>query len=574
MHGRILTALLAVLISACGGGSANNGNNGNSGPQLPPTNSLTVYMPLMVYSNSSPVANSEATALYALPSTTLTYPPVLVANQPPILPLGYAQQLTVTAPGAVTAGNPTKFIYMAAGQIWALELTPASTLVPVQVGNFPANLWASACASPNSQGQSGGANLSCEAAFGYQNLADPNSAFFILAFAGKTAGAAQQGVLVHLTDTPTTPPINLPCLGSYSQRNGIQPLYTTNGLLAGLVANDCSGNLNWYSDLTFTNPKQLLQGATVLAYMQAPSVSSITLISAQPSFAFADTSIPNPATNGNSRTLFRIDSTGSISAGLYDFNPDFVNQIQYWTDSTNLYFADGSLNNYSYDLLLQAPLDGSAAATVVASPAQTAGGLLDGQVGFAGGQWVFFTGTSIYTTPVNGAWNPTVIAQNLGLASGNLALVFVSGSNIYLDTLLSTGPPTSMVFAGDGSVISPPTPNREFNAPTTSASAIWELTPSGTLYMVNANSSLSSPLGPLLTPNGTPLVVPFDTNYGSPSLSLGAPTVFTTNIGIVSENGVPYRVLYAYDLSRSLIAPISFSGSLVLPFPPFGTFGN
>src|SRR5262249_18528391 len=121
------------------------------------------------------------------------------------------------------------------------------------------------------------------------------------------------------------------------------PLYQPNGALAGIVAMDDATNLNFYPDETFTNPTRLLTSIKTFWAKQDPATSQYSDVSANPGYSYL---IVEPQTTQNQGyiegpvSLYRVDSSGSISPDLYDFAASYPNGVAngLFVDSGNVYF--------------------------------------------------------------------------------------------------------------------------------------------------------------------------------------------------------------------------------------------
>jgi len=302
------------------------------------TDPATFLMPLVA--NPRQGTTGGANGLFVITTKSLGSPPVRITPET-VSPVGYSaigytQQFSISSSGNITGGNLDALAYVTSGaaagdHIWAVDLSATSNLVPRQVSNLTV--------------PSGG-NLVCHTFEGFDNLADPSSAFFIF---GLCSGSY---VLIYLSGTAATAPINLPAFASAA----ILPLYQPNGMLGGLVAVDSLNNLNFYRDESFTNPTLLLKSVGTFSVLQAPSLKFIPALSTAPTFAFVVV-----ASNG-SNSLYRVDYMGAISVDLYNFQFALGS---YGTDSNNAYFTDAAGYGMNPGNICRVPLDGSSSALVL-----------------------------------------------------------------------------------------------------------------------------------------------------------------------------------------------------------------
>jgi hypothetical protein len=299
------------------------------------TDPATVFVPM----SASPVTGSAVpgtSGLFVIASKSPGDPPIQITQESSVF-LGLQAQYTLSPQGKARAVGPGTLMYTTLNSsggdhVWSLNLAGTSTLVPTQLSNLTI---------PNHTQLipgGGGATASvqyCQSQVIPKNLADPSSAFLILTLPNDTTllclptAAAFKWLLIHSGDGPATDPVNLPAL-----RGSILPLYRPDGVLAGLVAMDASNNLNFYPDETFANPRLLLANVAYFAPLQEASAGAISRISSDPTYSFLEVTPAN--SNSGLRSVYRVDSSGSISADLYDILSEFRNAV---VDSGNLYLT-------------------------------------------------------------------------------------------------------------------------------------------------------------------------------------------------------------------------------------------
>jgi len=480
--------------------------------------------------------------LVVLTSKALGDPPVQITGDN-VLGLGYAQQLTVSSTGSISPGTITAIAYATSGvaggdSFWTLNLSGSSSLKPVQMTNFVGA----------AQSYLNGMGL-----LAYKNLADPSSEFFVIGAASSNA-CGYGWMVLHASDTATTAPGMVAGLA----QGQLVALYQPNGMLAGVVANDCSGNLNFYHDETFTNPVQLLQGAAIVELLAPPRQASVlTPISTQPTLAFLVLKV------GAQTQLRRIDYTGSLSSDLYDFasTPQFAGPQAYEgfaADAANLYFFDLTPDVQgpapSFVSFIEEPLDGSARATVLSTSNYYGSGTW-GYVGSTGSQLVvdFFNGRA-----GGGYWSLPVASPGAGLTAiptdGYLVSDLVGG-----DLLMSTDCSGRQICGGnteiiatDGAVLSGPVADSYY---TFTDNVLFQVQgANGNIYVVNQGNPLSPPAGPLAPKSGA-------ANFGQGSSPDGGGFSGSPTIGIINISAATSTFIAAFDLSKNLITPITMDNT-------------
>ncbi len=338
--------------SSSGGASSGSSSSGGTGSTVP--NYLLAF-------SANPVTTRGATGLFVVPSQALNTPLQSVSTAPVGMYAEVTQTLT-NEQGQATAQIPYALIYTnkeSTTNLYQLDLSSTSSKVPVQLSNFAL---------------SGNEQLCQFALSDVTNANQPSTAYFILQVAPATSqgsnpifcfdspGADFQYLLINYgasaSTSPTVLPLGSPSLVSFHD--------LSSGALNGIVGIDTSGNLNFYSDTTFSSPRHLLANA-----------SSFHIVSASPTYAFLEVlSTSDSENNSNAGSLYRVDSTGAISADLYDYQSCAAANCLNSSagiptpDGRSLFFADNTLtydeNTYDttgyIDILEKVALDGSSAA--------------------------------------------------------------------------------------------------------------------------------------------------------------------------------------------------------------------
>lgn len=365
---------------------------------------------------ASSATSGGSNGLFVVPSNALGTAPDYIVNTN----IGFAVpvlQPLVDGSGQIRAQLPYGVLYAAAtgpgsaSNLYRLDVTASSALKPQQVSSLSIN---------NS--------YSCGIALNdLQNVNDPSTAYFVVqAFPGTPNDYCNAPdnyyFLVHYSDSGSTAAASVP-VGN----NSFVTFHdAASGALNGIVAVDTGGNLVYFHDNSFTSPKKLLSGA-----------GAFEIISAGTDYAFLAV-FPSAASTSSYTTpaaLYRVDSSGAISAKLYDFQPQNCQFFDSYSngsvianidptcdsdarpspDGQSLFFTDG-VTNYdattsvvsSYnDLLEKVPLDGSSAATQVYK--------------YSGGAAVYPLGPHGGRSPVDillaGFIGPNLVFETAGLGS-------------------------------------------------------------------------------------------------------------------------------------------------------------
>jgi hypothetical protein len=508
----------------------------------------TFYIPLSV---KPPFTMTGTTGLFGLSSKILDRAPALIMSGNTNA-TGYALSFTVNSSGHLSGGVPFALAFSSVNatggdHVYAVDLTANSTLVPRQISSltFPSNLGVQNCGITTA----------------YGDVTDPNSAFFIIGVPTDptyVCGGGYQSFkqyLIHLNDSPTFPPMELPAL------NGpVLPLYQPGGALAGFIMVDAGLNLNFYSDQTFTNPKVLLTNVVGFAPIQAGPVSGLmNSLSADPSFAYLSLIHLD-----NSQSLFRVDYTGVLSADLYDS----IGEIGGALEGGYLYFSEALGQAGSF---YRMPLDGSAKPAVLF---QYGAGNPYGLIGITGSQLVLEGeapgSPTIATLPLNGGSTPKQIA----IFANTISFAIRSGDIFITELgLAGSGPNLGPTYLSesltlDGTVLQPATPNSSFVC--CSSNSLIQITNTVGPTGLSAGSVSSISVAPPSMPTATPLKdatgAPFAVSSG---VVYANSYDITSTIGYVRAQTDARYLAYIYDVSKSLMVavPVDTSDVFVVGLP-------
>jgi hypothetical protein len=510
------------------------------------TDPAVFYLPL----SARPPNNGTVgtTGLYALSSKALAGSPVSVLSGT-TNPAGYALSFAVDSSGHLSGGTPFALAFStqnASGgdHLYALDLTAASTLAPKQISSLT-------FLSPVSV-------QTCGITTAYMNLNDPSSAFFIIGVptdVTNLCGGGSQGFkrfLVHLSDSPTTAPLELPML-----TGAVLTLYKPDGSLAGFVMVDSGNNLNFYKDATFTAPTVLMSGIQGISPLQTAPLSELTGVSADPTYSFLTVGFPNDTTS-----LYRIDYSGVLSADLYDFKGDMT--YGETMDASNLYFSDFvNSNPFVTETIAQVPLNGSTKAQVLfqyaASTVNDPYGI-EGVIGAklflenAGLSTGTLSGAALSTVSVGVGGSPTPIASFADLigVTTRFGELFVTESAI-----VGTPPALAPIYfttslMPDGTVLQPRTANSSYLF--SDSAALLQI--SGATDPTGLGGGTVSVIG-----SGTSPTVLNDASGAPFRVGTGVVDAFgfnvTATIGYLNAQTNTDNLTYVYDLSKSLMVGVS-----------------
>jgi hypothetical protein len=376
-----------------------------------------------------------------------------VATSGSIAELGQVFTYTL-ANGIVTGITPYAAVYAGIGaggniHLYSAELSNA--------GHSPAPTQFSSLSLPAT-------DTVCDPAeYGYANLADPTSAYFIFevvtaAEVSADPSACFDGLgtsyLVHLKDSLTTAPITLTeVLGGLDAAE----LFTSSGEIAGIAAFDTSHNLNFYPASgglpSFAAPIRLAADVTDEGYDtvgltrsgQLLPGGSQTFFSVSGSGSGGQYKVLRILANGNATTAFAIpynESNGITFDSVYD--------------TKNYYFTLAETSGTTQYLTIAVPFASGIGTTINSSAVQNT--LIDsdgthliytGEVG-AGGQALLtlpVAGGSTFTQIAGGSSTQDVSAY-LDFASGQIFVNLVSGTSVAGEVITAAGVVKSGAKAG------------------------------------------------------------------------------------------------------------------------------
>ena len=330
-----LSCIAALAVAACGGGAATSTGSGGTTPAgsdpggSSQGSSPSFYLPFVATSS-----NGGETGLFVVPSDNLAATPVFVTQTPSsaqsMAVLALSKELAPNNSNVVTSSSPYALLYTATGSdgnahVYALNLSdvavaPAAT----QVSSLSLSSVADICSILGSA---------------QTEVSDPTTLFVVLhTNAGGQSNCGSGGdvyQVIHYADSATTAPTvvdittSMPALGASAPPYGLVPLYQTSGALGGMVLlNSTTGDLDFYSDDTFTNPTVLAAGVTSWSdIVDDSAVDNTGGVGATTAFLSVTTS--------NGTSLWRVTSSGTAST-IYSAS----GSLQGVADQSNVYFTD------------------------------------------------------------------------------------------------------------------------------------------------------------------------------------------------------------------------------------------
>lgn len=308
------------------------------------------FVPVM--STAQPNTSGGTTGLFVAATNELDRPLDLITSDP-VRPFAYTSRFSIDASGFATTQAPAALLYVTEilgreNYVWKLDLSANSNYIPSRISTFSVAAYANV---PH-----------CGVFTTQKDLNDPGSAFSIIAVPTNMqylcGGGAFKFYRVRVNDNSTTAPTELSLFSGL-----IEPLYSSSGLLAGLVAISSTGQLNFYADESFTNPTTLLNGAISFRSLIPRTVSPVQNLSAMPTRAFLQVMFSD-----GSQRLYRVSSSGAISASLHTFQSD-IHSIA--VDANNLYLVEAYVPQADVvERVLKVPLSGSTSAVTLYSAPQ------------------------------------------------------------------------------------------------------------------------------------------------------------------------------------------------------------
>ncbi|MFZ0305284.1 MAG: hypothetical protein WAL75_21515 [Terracidiphilus sp.] len=535
--------------------------------------------------SATPTSASGQSGLFVIASDSIASSPApsptFVTTSVPTL-LGAANQGFAGGSTPPTSETPDLIMYAAMGtdgntHVYGLDLTDTSTPpVPVQITNLSVPPSEHIC--NEGQVQSDLTTPSSLAVVMYITAGTSGSKPGTVGYCGSSPGTFE---LAHYTDAATVAPATLNIPGATSTLSALEndgsftALYQTNGQLGGIVLWDAStGDLNFYSDATFTSSTTLLSDVGIGA--PCVNVNAIT----------------NGYSNGGSRLLLNVTTTSTTTAYLITASGGTPQQFfggtagSCVTDDNNLYFI-GTLSGGTSSAIYQEKLAAAPPAQeLITLPAQS----------------------STESSSLIGSNNSVLLYQNDSVsASGSTSSLYSVPEGVLSSIATAVGGPYSGALETD--FLASPTSSASDDylfltaADATSSGVSYSsqvLTTSGALAAKSSNSVLAS-FGPLSTElEGSLLEIDGITDtkggYGggtvnSVGLTSLKPTPFTTASGsaytvpagyVISLDGfygtgvgtgflfsvadptAPY-IGAAVDVTQDAILPISLANSSVSP---------
>lgn len=544
MRLRLTISTLSLLVCGCGG-------SGTDTPLTPPPNTgdaSALFLPLNG-SASNGSLDARSTGLFVFSSKSPQDPPKQITTQP-VAELGAHVQQTVDAQGVVSAGNPDQFFYTTvdpsgANHVWLLDVTGNSRLVPKQLSSLTLPYLVEHI-GPGVNGPV----MFCRSQVITKKLSDPASV--LLFFSVPTSEGlyctidpvTTQWYLLHSSDGPATPPVSLRLLSS-----AILPLYSPEGVLAGLVAVDAAQNLNFYPDETLANPRVLLTNVSSITPRQERHSG---LVAANPTYSFLEV---RPTANGVTNTVYRIDYTGAISGALYHL---FGSTAGAAVESNTLFISDVH-DSPNLASVVRIPGDGTGAQVLSTVSAQQAS-WLPVLAGISGPNLVLSAGTfqqqSLVQTLSKSA--PGEL-RTIGTYDGVVSVEIVGGDILVTAARFTTTYQSStQVFDSAGTELQALTPSSAFISSGTSVVQVRDIaaTDGGLGGGRLSTLDLSQPSAPVLVPLKTAGGAPF-------SLPSGDPYVFfeqiSPTLAVANDSG---GGLIA-DLTHGTVVPVSIPNARI-----------
>jgi hypothetical protein len=214
--------------------------------------------------------------------------------------------------------------------------------------------------------------------------------------------------------------------------SAILPLYSPEGVLAGLVAVDAAHNLNFYPDETLANPHVLLTNVRSITPRQERHSG---LVASNPTYSFLEAL---PIANGSDGTVYRIDYTGAISGALYNFFGSADGAV---VESNTLFITEVHDNpGFFTESVVRIPGDGTGAQVLSTVYAQQ-GSWLPVLAGISGPNLLLCAGTpqqqSLVQTLTKGA--PGELTT-IGTYDGVASVGIVGGDILVTATRITTSP--------------------------------------------------------------------------------------------------------------------------------------
>ncbi len=581
-----LLCMTVLAVSACGGETATGdttpigtssggggGGSGGSGSGSSGSGSAAFYLPFVATSTGG-----GETGLFVVPSDNLSSTPIFVtrttATSQNVSVMGLSKQLSSSSTNVVTASSPYALIYAAVGSdgnahIYALNLSNTSVAPgATQVSSLALSSMADICSIIGTA---------------QTNVADPTTMFVVLHT--NAGGASSCGAggdvyqVVHYNDSAATDPAIVNITPSMTQPGDtLTALYQSSGALGGLVLLDsATGNLDFYSDDTFTSPKVLTGGVSSWADMVDDStVDNTGAVGATTAFLSVTTS--------SGTFVWRVTASGA-AANVYTASGTL--SVLGVADTNSVYFTDNALP-VGTQTIYQEAIAGGTPLTLYST---TATGLPPPSPYFlvgSNGKSLVLTvnsastsgdvSTSVLTLPVGTPGTPTTIAGPFpGLVSASMCpATFGDGTSDDLLVNVTQGMPGNSPTRYSSEVLTPSGAVKQ----AVTANSAFLTTPNcgggfGAVLQVRGITDTSGGFGGA-TANafnlGSFSTTTLSTTTGSgtytvPSGDQLLVTFLSANIGLgvvgPQPDGTSSPAGVAVDLSKSLIVTVSVPSSTV-----------
>jgi hypothetical protein len=315
-------------------------------------------------------------------------------------------------------------------------------------------------------------------------------------------------------------------------------------VLTGLVATDSSNHLNFYADETFTNPTQLLAN---VGFFDFPQATATTPAASGPTTAYLTVHPPGTSPySGTGGSVYRIDSKGTLSADLYDFQ-GMVTRGLTVVDQDHAYL-----------------IDGASVVEIAQGVAQTLYTFPDNRAQFLGyvAQHLIFqtsTGGAANTLQSLAAGSPGA-PVTIGNYSQNTVVTLLGNSLLvsHYPAAAASEPASTELLDASGTALRPLLPGSAFvssSSPALMANHIPGPTLAGGEIDV-LDLSQSNTSGPALkNASGSTYTLPSGAN--SVDLHQVTATVGIGSMKASTEGSVPLE----YDLSSGVITPVTFANT-------------
>ena len=301
------------------------------------------WIPFVEAPDSFATGGGGVNGLAVLPSGSLTSSPNLdtvATGALQVTDFAYLYDLSSGTPTYI----PQYIIYLASDkngniQLYKLSLVQSvSAPTPVQLGNI---------AVPSTQSV-------CRTKLVQTDLTDPTS-FFVLLDIGTTNcnGLSDTFEVVHFADSSTTSPAVVSVTNA-----DLNPLYS-DGKLSGMVLYEPgSGNVLFFADDTFTNPKTLFSNVYNEDILSVGALRKLSTFSSEGLFIAIQPNASAP------ETLYRIDDSGNTASIM-----TLANATTYFQDSgtgadNNIYFFTYANSSTPTETLYQVPAAGGSPTTL------------------------------------------------------------------------------------------------------------------------------------------------------------------------------------------------------------------